>query len=85
MTVAVIISIIALLTQAGLNPARDLSTRLFAYLAGWGNAAFADSHYGFLTVYVFGPSTGGILSSLIVTKLIKPLINNKEKPHCDCR
>jgi glycerol uptake facilitator protein len=85
LTVAVIISIIAPLTQAGLNPARDLSPRLFAYFAGWGNAAFPDSHYGFLTVYVFGPITGGILSSVIVTKLIKPLINNKEKSNCDCR
>ena len=84
LTVTVIISIIAPLTQAGLNPARDLSPRLFAYLAGWGNAALPDSNYGFLTVYVFGPITGGILSSLMVTKLIKPLINNKEKSHCDC-
>jgi glycerol uptake facilitator protein len=54
-------------------------------MAGWGNAAFPDSHYGFLTVYVFGPITGGILSSLLFTKLIKPLMNNKEKTHCDCR
>jgi glycerol uptake facilitator protein len=85
MTVAVIISIIAPLTQAGLNPARDLSPRIFAYFAGWGNAALPDSHYGFLTVYVFGPITGGILSSLIVTKLVKPLINNKGTSGCDCR
>jgi glycerol uptake facilitator protein len=85
LTVAVIISIIAPLTQAGLNPARDLSPRLFAYLAGWGNAALPDTHYGFLTVYVFGPITGGILSSLIVTKVITPLINSKKKSNCDCR
>lgn len=85
LTVAVIISIIAPLTQAGLNPARDLSPRLFAYIAGWGNAAFPDNHYGFLTVYVFGPITGGMLSSLMFTKLIKPLMNTKEKSNCDCR
>ena len=40
LSITVIISIIAPLTQAGLNPARDLSPRLFAYLAGWGYAAF---------------------------------------------
>ena len=34
LTVSVIISVIAPLTQAGLNPARDLSPRIFAYLAG---------------------------------------------------
>jgi glycerol uptake facilitator-like aquaporin len=53
--------------------------------AGCGSAAFPDSHYGFLTVYVFSPITVGILSSLIFTKLIKPLMNKREKkPNSDC-
>ncbi|MBC8183873.1 aquaporin [candidate division KSB1 bacterium] len=51
LSVATIISIIASLTQAGLNPARDLSPRFFAYFAGWGKAALPDRNFGFLTVY----------------------------------
>ena len=42
LTVTAIISILAPLTQAGLNPARDFGPRLFSYFAGWGRAAFPD-------------------------------------------
>ena len=48
LTMTVIISVIAPLTQAGLNPARDFSPRIFAYLAGWGEAAFPETPWGFL-------------------------------------
>ncbi len=78
MTVTMIISIIAPLTQAGINPARDFSPRIFAYFAGWGDAALPDKHYGFLTVYVLGPFIGGIIASLLFTRLIQPLMLNKE-------
>lgn len=75
LTVAAIISIIAPLTQAGLNPARDLSPRLLASMSGWASAAFPDNHYGFLTVYVLGPITGGIMAALCFTGIIEPLMN----------
>src|SRR5439155_3291930 len=39
LTVAILISVIAPLTQACFNPARDFGPRLFAYLAGWGSVA----------------------------------------------
>ena len=39
LTVAILISVIAPLTQACFNPARDFGPRLFAYFAGWGNIA----------------------------------------------
>ncbi len=84
MTVAAIICIIAPLTQAGLNPARDLSPRIFAFLAGWGKAAFPDSHYGFMTVYVIGPFVGGTAASLFFTKILQPLMNNKRTSRCEC-
>ena len=77
LTVTAIICIIAPLTQAGLNPARDLSPRIFSMITGWGKAAFPDTHYGFLTVYVFGPVSGGLAAALLFTKLIEPLLNNK--------
>ena len=85
LSITVIISVIAPLTQAGLNPARDLSPRLFAYLAGWEKAAFPDSHWGFLTVYVLGPITGGILAALLFEKIIKPIMANKSgSKTCKC-
>jgi glycerol uptake facilitator protein len=76
LTVTIIISILAPLTQAGLNPARDLSPRFFALLAGWGNAAFPDRHFG-LTVYVLGPVCGGAVASWMFCYLIEPLMKGR--------
>ncbi len=84
LTVALIISIIAPLTQAGLNPARDLSPRIFAYLAGWGKAALPDHHFGFLTVYVLGPLTGGTLASFFFTRVLEPLMNHRRESKQRC-
>jgi glycerol uptake facilitator protein len=60
LTVTIIICLIAPYTQSGLNPARDFGPRVFAYLAGWGNAAFPIAPFSFLTVYILGPIIGGI-------------------------
>ncbi len=85
LSITIIISIIAPLTQAGLNPARDLSPRVFAYLAGWGEAAFPDAHWGFFTVYILGPVAGGILAALLFEKIVKPIMANKSKQKtCKC-
>lgn len=85
LTVTIIISIIAPLTQAGLNPARDLAPRFFAFIAGWGSAALPDKHYGFLTVYVLGPFLGGAFASVLFTKLLQPLMSDKaDIQNCDC-
>lgn len=82
LTVTVLISILAPLTQAGFNPARDLAPRLFAAAAGWGKAAFPDEGLGFLTVYVLGPIVGGIGASL-VSYLVEPLMKSKNsQPPC---
>ncbi|MDH4127530.1 MAG: aquaporin [Spirochaetota bacterium] len=77
LTVTIIICIVAPLTQAGLNPARDLSPRVFSMIAGWKSAALPDKHYGFLIVYVAGPLVGGVLASIIFTKLIQPILDKK--------
>lgn len=77
LTVTIIISIIAPLTQAGLNPARDLSPRLFSLLAGWGKAALPDHNLGFLTIYCLGPIVGGSVASLVFTRLIEPMMKKK--------
>lgn len=83
LTVAAIICLIAPLTQAGLNPARDLSPRLFAWLAGWRSAALPDASGGFFWVYVLGPVLGGSSAALIFIRLLEPLMagNGGE---CDC-
>ena len=83
LTVASIICLIAPLTQAGLNPARDLAPRLFAWLAGWGPAAFPDRQFGFLIIYVFGPIIGGAVASLFFVRILEPLMTTDVEP-CDC-
>lgn len=86
LTVTVIISIIAPLTQAGLNPARDFSPRLFSMLAGWGKAALPDTKYGFLVVYVLGPIFGGAAASLIFTRVVEPIMKSKVNNNvCNCK
>nr|MBU1327733.1 MIP family channel protein [Candidatus Omnitrophota bacterium] len=77
-TVTAIISIIAPLTQAGLNPARDFGPRLFAYLAGWKSIAIPGPKGGFFTVYILGPIVGSIISALIFTKIFQPSMNIKK-------
>ena len=83
LTVTIIICIIAPLTQAGLNPARDLSPRLFSYLAGWGKAAFPDNNFG-LFVYGLSPIFGASLAALFFTKVVEPifLAKNDSEPCC---
>lgn len=61
LTVAGIISVIAPLTQAGLNPARDLGPRVVAYFLGWGEIAIPGPRGGWLIVYVAGPMLGALL------------------------
>jgi glycerol uptake facilitator protein len=60
LTVSIIISIIAPLTQAALNPARDFGPRLVALLFGWGHIAIPGPRAGFFTVYILAPIIGGI-------------------------
>ena len=59
--VAAIISVIAPLTQAGLNPARDFGPRLVAYAMGWGEIAIPGPRGGWLCVYVVAPILGALI------------------------
>lgn len=82
---SIIISVIAPLTMAGLNPARDLSPRLFAFLAGWHKAAMPADPYGFLVVYAAGPVCGAVLAALVFRVIIEPLMLKKNvTPQCGC-
>ena len=79
MAVTTIVCVIAPLTQAGINPARDLSPRIFAYLAGWKEAAFPDRYFGFLIVYVLGPFVGAMIATFIFKQFVRPLMLSKQK------
>jgi glycerol uptake facilitator protein len=73
LTVAALISVIAPLTQACFNPARDFGPRLFAYLAGWGAVAWPMSaDWSWLTVYVVAPTTGALLGAGVYELLVRP-------------
>ena len=84
LTVSSIIFLVAPLTQAGLNPARDFGPRLVAWLMGWGEAAFPQPGSGaFFWVYIFSPLLGGALAAYALTYAIEPLIKRKDTS-CDC-
>jgi glycerol uptake facilitator protein len=83
LTVSSIICLIAPLTQAGLNPARDFGPRMVAWIAGWGTAAFPDQCGGFFFVYIFGPIVGGILASLFFVQVLQPAMK-RSSVQCNC-
>jgi glycerol uptake facilitator protein len=75
LTIAVLISVIAPLTQAGFNPARDFGPRLFAFFAGWGSIALPGPRgLSFLTVYIVAPVVGAVLGGGIFVKLLRPAL-----------
>lgn len=63
---AIIIYIVAPLTQAGLNPARDFAPRIAAYIFGWKTAAFPAIPGSFFTVYIASPIIGAIAAALCI-------------------
>jgi glycerol uptake facilitator protein len=73
--VAAIISVIAPLTQAGLNPARDFGPRLIAYFLGWGEIAIPGPRGGWFTVYILAPMVGALIGGgiyrLVASRLIR--------------
>ena len=77
LTIAMLISVIAPLTQAGFNPARDFGPRLFAYLAGWGSTAIPGPNgHGFWIVYLIAPCVGSVLGGFCYD-----LVTRQEKPY----
>lgn len=64
LTVTALICVIAPLTQACFNPARDFGPRLFAFFAGWGEAAIPGPNgMGFFTVYIVAPIVGALVGA----------------------
>lgn len=73
-TVTAIIAILAPLTQAGLNPARDFGPRIVAYLAGWGSIAIPGPQGGFFVVYIAAPLLAGAAAAGFFRLVIVPLM-----------
>jgi glycerol uptake facilitator protein len=82
LTVSTLVSVLAPLTQAGFNPARDFGPRLSACFAGWGTVAIPGPHWGFLTVYILAPFFGAIGGAGAHEYLIKPrLLKGRFRAH----
>jgi len=82
LTVTSIICLVAPLTQAGLNPARDLGPRMVAWLMGWGSVAFPDRIGGFFFVYILAPLIGGVIASLFFVRVLEPAMAVPTDPCC---
>lgn len=80
--VAAIISVVAPLTQAGLNPARDFGPRVVSWFMGWGDIAFPGPRGGWLTVYILAPILGALIGGglyrVVAGHLLPPLHEEPE-------
>jgi glycerol uptake facilitator protein len=75
LTVSALIAVIAPLTQACFNPARDFGPRVFAFFAGWGEIALPGPRgLGTFTVYLMAPIVGAILGGGFYRHLIQPAL-----------
>lgn len=84
LTVTSVICLLAPLTQAGLNPARDFGPRMVAWIFGWGQAAFPDHTGGFFFVYMLAPVIGGQVAGLLFTRVLEPLMRTRNEDLCCC-
>lgn len=72
LTVSILISVIAPLTQACFNPARDFGPRLFAYFAGWREIALpGPTATGWWTVYIAAPICGALVGATLYEKVLR--------------
>ncbi|OXZ29589.1 aquaporin family protein [Finegoldia magna] len=80
LTVAALICTIGPMTDAGLNPARDLGPRVVGWFVGWKNIAFSTDSF---IVYTIAPLIGSGLAAIFFTKVIEPMQNSKNSCGCN--
>ena len=73
LTVTILISTYAPLTQVGMNPARDFGPRVFAACAGWGSMAIPGPRNGFW-VYIIGPVLGAVVGAIVNDWIVSNLV-----------
>jgi glycerol uptake facilitator protein len=66
MTVGALISVLAPLTQAGFNPARDFGPRLIAHAYGWSSGIAYQNWW----VYVLAPIVGAPIGGFFVDRIL---------------
>jgi glycerol uptake facilitator protein len=71
-------------TGYAINPARDFGPRVFAWLAGWGEAAFPGDTGGTLTSYwwvpIVAPVIGAVIGAFVYDFLINDVLKARMKP-----
>jgi glycerol uptake facilitator protein len=72
LTVSILIAVLAPLTQACFNPARDVGPRVIAWWSGWGEIAIPGPR-GFVEVYVVAPIAGAICGGGLYERVLRPL------------
>jgi len=80
LTVSIIICVVAPLTGATLNPARDFGPRLFTWFAGWGSVAIPGPRGGFFTVYILSPIFGALAGAGGFQLLMHPRVAATQHP-----
>lgn len=80
LTVTVIICVVGPLTDAGLNPARDIMPRVWAALVGWAPVAFGGNPLETLLVYVVGPFAGAAVAALLYRLVYTPFYAKAAAP-----
>ena len=73
LTVSVLICVIGPLTNAGLNPARDLMPRVMAMIVGWKTVAFGTNAFNVWMVYTVGPLVGATAAALLYRFVLAPM------------
>lgn len=74
-TVGALISVLAPLSGAGFNPARDVGPRIVTAMAGWGLTVSAKG----LWVYVLGPVVGAVAGGWFVDRVLYAEDDDEEK------
>lgn len=74
LTVTVLIGTIGPMTDAGLNPARDMGPRVVGWFVGWKNIAFSTDAF---IVYTIAPLIGAGLAAIFFTRVIEPMQNSR--------
>lgn len=65
LTVTVLINVVGPLTDAGLNPARDLMPRVVAMMVGFKTVAFGTNAFNVWMVYTIAPFIGAAVSAVV--------------------
>jgi glycerol uptake facilitator protein len=75
LTVSILISVLAPISQASFNPARDFGPRLLSYMIGYGDIAIPGPRGGFFTVYILSPIIGGLVGGIIYDRVIRAVVS----------